>query len=63
MVSRVLDKISGLVWNMRRLTPVDETFVNNDKTDSNAIVCFKLKKLPYEKIKSYARDQFGKYRV
>lgn len=63
IISKLLDKISARLWNMKRLNEVDEMFVNNGKTDSNTIVCFKLKKLPYDKIKSYARDQFCKFRV
>ena len=56
LVSKVIDKFSSWLWDMKKLDETDEFFVENGATDSNVIVSYKMKRVPYEQIKSFARD-------
>ena len=46
---------------MQRLNPTDEFFVQNGQKNSQVFILYKIRRLPYEKIKVFARDHFGKF--
>lgn len=65
LCSYTLDNISSKVWSMERTSSTDDFFIQNGRKggqDSHVLVCYKINRLPFEKIKQFARDHFGKFK-
>ena len=63
--SKILDKVCSSVWGLKRLTSTDEFFVQNGREggkDSHVLIWLKVHKRPYEVLKTWARDHFGKFK-